>query len=166
MAALDLFDHLPNNELVEENQVFQNRMGQGFSPAPTWGLNATEGGRGMSMGDLDNDGDLDIVVNNLLRPAKLFENQLCGGASLQVDLAWPESKNSHALGAQLILHTDKGNLTRDVRAVSGYLSGDPTRVHFGFPADAVLTSLDIHWPDGATSTIDAPATGILQITRQ
>ena len=166
MAALDLFDHLPNNELVEENQVFQNQAGQGFSPAPAWGLNATEGGRGMSMGDLDNDGDLDIVVNNLLRPAKLFENQLCGGASLQVDLAWPESKNSHALGAQLILHTDKGNLTRDVRAVSGYLSGDPTRVHFGFPADAVLTSLDIHWPDGATSTIDAPATGILQITRQ
>lgn len=165
MQARDLFDQLPNNELVEENQAFHNEQGQTFAPMPAWKLNAIEGGRGMSMADLDNDGDLDIVVNNLMRPAKFFENRLCGGTALEIDLLWPASKNTRALGAQLILHTNQGDFLRDVRAESGYLSGDPARSHFGFPKATQLLSLEIHWPDGALSQIDKPKPGILQITR-
>ena len=58
----------------------------------------------MSMADLDGDGDLDIVVNNLGAPAELLENRLCGGASLQVDLRWPGSGNTRAIGSRLTLH--------------------------------------------------------------
>ena len=78
MISLELFSHLPANELVEENQAYRNVAGAGFEPMPSWALNDAASGRGMSMADLDNDGDLDIVVNNLLSPAMLFENQLCG----------------------------------------------------------------------------------------
>ena len=95
MAAAELFAHLPNNELVEENQVFRNVAGVEFAVAPEWNLDATSGGRGMSMADLDNDGDLDIVVNNLMAPAQIFENQLCGDA-LEVDLLWQDSLNQRA----------------------------------------------------------------------
>jgi hypothetical protein len=165
MIADDLFGHLPASELVEQNMAFRN-IGGAFQPADEWQLGSAASGRGMMMADLDNDGDLDVVVNNLRNSAELFENRLCGGSSLQVELAWPGSANTHAIGAQLELRTDRGVFTRDVRTVSGYLSGDPARVHFGVPADATLQELIVRWPDGATSTIDSFSPhAILKVTR-
>ena len=165
MAAEELFSHLPGSELVEENQAFRND-GSRFIPAPQWGLGATAGGRGMSMADLDNDGDLDIVVNNLMAPAVVFENQLCAGAGLEVDLDWPAGANTRGLGARLTLHTSTGTLTREVRSVAGYASGDPTRVHFGFPHTSDLLRLDVRWPDGAISSVSKPKPDtLLTVTR-
>lgn len=152
-AEKTLFAHLPNHELVEENQALRNVGGGYFRPAPGWGLGSTYGGRAMSMADLDGDGDLDIVVNNLRGPAQLFENRLCGGGALLVDLRWPGSGNSYALGAQVTLHSSAGDFTRDVRSASGYLSGDPPQLHFGVPAVARLGALEVRWPDGAISTV-------------
>jgi hypothetical protein len=161
MIELRMFSHLPNHELVEPNLAFHNQGGGNFAPAPEWGLGSTLSGRGMSMADLDGDGDLDIVVNNLRGPAQLFENRLCGGLSLQVDLFWPGSGNSRAIGAEVVLYTSHGSFTRNIRASSGYLSGDPVRLHFGFPSHATLHSLEIRWPDGAVSTVE----GIFSQTR-
>ncbi len=166
MLAADLFDYLPGNELSEQNQLFLNDGAGYFTRAPKLGLGSTASGRGMSMADLDNDGDLDIVVNNLHSPAILFENQLCGGASMEVDLVWPESKNTRALGGRLVLRTSSGVYYRDVRASSGYLSGDPARVHFGFAPGTELYRLEIHWPDGQVSSVEDVAEGtIATITR-
>ena len=161
MYSKDSFGHLPGAELIEENQVFRNEGGGSFRRAPEWGLGSTAGGRGMSMADLDGDGDLDIVVNNLGAPAELLENRLCGGASLQVDLRWPASGNTHAIGSRLTLHASTGSYVREIRTSSGFLSGDPSRVHFGFPDGAVLNGLEITWPDGARSTLLAPAANTL-----
>jgi hypothetical protein len=166
MAALDLFSHLPNNELVEEHQALRNLGGLRFEGAPEWGLNGKEGGRGMSMADLDLDGDLEIVVNNLMAPATLYENRLCGGRGLEVDLYTSHVQNNRAVGAELFLHTSSGVYYRDVRAASGYLSGDPVRVHFGLPANAHLEALEVRWPDGAVSVVDDLSPGVLlRITR-
>jgi hypothetical protein len=165
MIAENLFGHLPNSELVEENRAFRNHGDGTFQLAPEWGLGSTASGRGLVFADLDGDGDLDIVVNNMRSQAQLFENRLCHGAGLEVDLAW-SSPNTHAIGAQLELHTSLGVLSRDVRASSGYLSGDPARVHFGFPTGAELKKLVIRYPDGAAAEVGAlePQT-LLQVTR-
>ncbi|HEX6289309.1 MAG TPA: CRTAC1 family protein [Herpetosiphonaceae bacterium] len=166
MIEAEIFDYLPNHELVEQNQVFHNDGGGRFVPMPQWGLGSIRSGRGMSMADLDGDGDLEVVVNNLRSAAQLFENRLCGGSGFQVDLYWPQSKNTRAIGATLALHTSAGTFPRDVRAASGYLSGDPARIHFGVPANATLLRLDIRWPDGATSALDRPVPrALLTITR-
>jgi hypothetical protein len=148
------FGHLPNHELVEENQALRNQGDGTFTPASDWGLGSKESGRGMSLADLDQDGDLDIVINNLRGPAQLFENQLCTGDSLQVNLLWPSSGNTAALGSELALHTSQGTFYRTVTAASGYLSGDPSRVHFGFPQDTEIHALDIQWPDGKTTIVE------------
>ena len=167
MIESTMMAHLPDHELVEANQAMRN-VGDGFfRPAPQWQLGSTASGRGMSMADLDGDGDLDIVVNNLRAPAQLFENRLCGGQSLLVDLRWPGSANTHAIGAELTLKTSDATMTRDVRSGSGYLSGDPSRSHFGVPAGASTQSLEIRWPDGVLSTVrDLQPNTLLTVTRE
>ena len=168
MIASNLFHHLPNDELVEENQVFRN-LGNGRFANPNvdgWGLNATASGRGMVMADFNQDGKLDVVINNLRAPATVYENRMCGGDALEVDLRWPASKNPFAIGAQLELHTSAGVLRRDVRASGGYLSTDPARLHFGFPAGTKLQELLVRWPDGSVSHIpDLQSHTLLEVTR-
>jgi hypothetical protein len=106
------------------------------------------------------------VVNNLRGPAQLFENRLCGGDGLLVDLRWPASRNTQALGATLTLYTSAGALTREVRSSTGYLSGAAPRIHFGLPPGAALERLDLRWPDGAVSSVHnlAPRT-LVTVTR-
>lgn len=154
MQAEELFPHLPDYELIEENQAFRNVGQAEFAPAAEWALNSTAGGRSMSMADFDLDGDLDIVVNNLMAPAHIFENRHCEGESLEVDLYWPQSGNARAIGAVIYLDTGAERMRRDVRAASGYLSGDPARVHFGFPQTDRPLEMEIVWPDGRVSHLD------------
>jgi hypothetical protein len=162
MTGADLFADLPGQELVEENEVFHNNNGRGFIPVPEWDLASTRSGRGMVVADMDNDGDLDIVVNNLRSPAQLFENRLCREDFLEVDLRWTQSSNTRGLGARLTLYADTGVYLRDVHSASGYLSGNPSRVHFGFPVGAALQFLEVRWPDGTVTLISdlAPNTFI------
>ncbi len=157
----EAFGHLPGAELVEENQALRNDGSGAFVPAPEWGLGATESGRGMALADLDLDGDLDVVVNNFQAPAVLFENQVCSGASLQVDLAWPKSSNPFAVGARLALTTDKAAYRRETRVSSGYLSSDPPRAHFGFARGERPLALSVWWPDGAATTVPLATADVL-----
>ena len=168
MISSNLFGHLPGNELVEENQALRNDGKGHFVPAPEWGLGATESGRGMSLADLDNDGDLDVVVNNLAKPAVLFENRLCSGAALEVELDWEGSPNARAIGADLRLHSSRGVWSRQMRVSSGYLSSVPARVHFGLgnATSDELMYLEVTWPDGKVSLIEQPPLGTLLKVRR
>ena len=160
-----VFGHLPDDELVEQNQALRNRGDGSFVPAPEWGLGSERSGRGMSMADLDGDGDLDVVVSNMREPSQVFENRICGGANLLVDLRQPGTGNTHAIGAQVRLVGELDgaplHLSREVRSQSGYLSGDASRLHFGVPRRATLARLEITWPDGSRSHIPEPAPGTL-----
>ena len=168
MIAADLFGHLPGNELVEENLAFRNDGTGHFTPAPEWGLGDTAGGRGMSMADLDRDGDLDIVINNIGAPAVLYENRLCGGRGAQVALRWPGSANPFGVGARLHLESAQGVQTRELRSGGGYLSGDAPEAHFGLGGGHLPGgALTVRWPDGEQAAFAAPAAGTrIVITRE
>lgn len=100
-----------------------------------------------------------------MAPAQAFENRLCGGNSLQLQLS-QLGPNPNAIGAKLELKVPAGSQYRDVHVVSGHISSDAPRVHFSFARDLSPTELIIHWPDGTQSTVAAPAPNqILEVTR-
>jgi hypothetical protein len=166
MIAVETFPYLEDGELVEDNQAYRNQGAGSMEPAPQWRLGSSASGRGMAIADLNDDGRLDIVVNNLGAPAQLFDNRLCGGGAIELDLRWESGGNTHAVGAVATVTTDRGIMTRDVRSGSGYLSGDPPRLHFGIPAGATLERLEITWPDGAWSLVEDPTLqSLVTVTR-
>lgn len=151
-----LLSHLPNHELVEQNQAFRNDGMGVFEVMPAWGLGSTRSGRSMLMADIDSDGDLDIVVNNLRAPAQYFANDLCTeGAALEFALEMPDVQNRNAIGAQVILKTSAGTMVRDMRVSSAYLTAEPPTVHFGLAPGTEIRSATVRWPDGARSTLPA-----------
>ncbi len=151
MRSDQLFDFLPDARLVEENRAF--RGGSGFSPIPEWGLDDPAGGRGVAFADLDADGDLDVVVNNLDEPSRLFENRLCGGVSLTVALVWQGTGNPTALGSTIDATVDDVTRRRAITSSRGYLSSDPSEAHVGL-GSVTTVDLTITWPDGRVTTID------------
>jgi hypothetical protein len=153
MIAQELFPYLPDATLVEHNQALRFD-GSRFVPMPQWHLDDTASGRGMAVADFDNDGDLDVVVNNLQAASVVFENQLCTGDALTLSLHQPGT-NSAAIGAQVRLVFTDSQIWEGVVSGRGYLSGDSLTLHFGLGSRTPHT-LDIRWPDGQTSRIDHP----------
>jgi len=152
MQATSIFEDLPGGELVEENQAFANIDGR-FEARPDWGLGSTDGGRGMAQADLDGDGDLDIVVNNLGTPSTLWENQLCGGSSVVVEPIWTSAQNVDALGTTVTV--DDGSVARTaiITGARGYISTSATQAHVGLGSDADAVTITVRWPDGAIGIV-------------
>jgi enediyne biosynthesis protein E4 len=108
-----------------------------------------EVGRGAAFGDIDNDGDVDIVVTNNNGPVRLLLNQV--GAKnhwLQVRLD-QRPGNRFAIGAWVgVERSGVPTLWRRVRTDGSYLSASDLRVHFGLGSSSAITAIVVQWPDG------------------
>ena len=164
MIAREAFPHLDGHALVEANRAFRGTPSGGFAPALEWGLGDVASGRGMVFADLDDDGDLDVAVNALEAPATVFENRLCrAGTPLAVDLRWPGSGNTYAVGARLTIVANGIPYVREVRGTSGYLSGPPARLHLGLPDGVAIERAWVVWPDGGATALEGLSPGVRAI---
>jgi hypothetical protein len=143
------------------NQLFHND-GQGrFSETSGAGgaaFERAEISRAAAFGDLDNDGDVDVVVTTSGGPVRLLLNQTGTQRHwLQVSLA-QQAGNRAGVGAQIGLERDgQPPLWRRVRTDGSYLSASDVRVHFGLGPDPGVGAIVVRWPDGASERWAGPA---------
>lgn len=112
-------------------------------------------GRGLASGDLDEDGDLDLVFSHMNAPASIVRNDVATGDWLAVRLIGRES-NRGAVGARLSLKTSIGELVRHIKAGTSYMATSDPRAFWGLPAGCKIEQLTVRWPSGRISTVSAP----------
>jgi len=104
--------------------------------------------RGLATGDIDNDGDVDVLISTNAGPARLFLNESPAGRRLQVGLRGVRS-NRQGLGSQLALRlVDGRTLWRTAATDGSYLSASDPRAQFGLGLSGVPEAIDVRWPHG------------------
>lgn len=107
-------------------------------------------GRGVAVGDLDNDGRLDAVITHVNEPVAVLRNRI-GGDPRWMGCELVGKQPRDPVGARLILETSRGPMVREIRASGSYLSSQDRRVVFGL-AQARAERLTVHWPSGRVQT--------------
>jgi len=122
--------------------------------------------RGLAVGDLDNDGRVDVVVNDLDGPAQVLRNELAdAGRWLIVDLRG-KGGNPEALGAVVTVKAGPLSMSRYVRSGTSYVSQDDVRPHFGLGAQTQAESVEVRWPDQTVTRVENVSADQVLVVRQ
>lgn len=146
-----------------QNYIYRNKGDLTFENTSTkWGLTQKTFSNGAAYGDLDNDGDLDLVVNNIDAPALIYQNQSAdrgAGSFLKVKLLGAKP-NLSAVGAKARLtFTDGTSQYLELTPTRGFLSSVSTILHFGFPKNKTPQLLEVEFPGKKLATIAKPGAG-------
>ncbi|MEZ4995815.1 MAG: VCBS repeat-containing protein, partial [Saprospiraceae bacterium] len=147
-----LLSHIP--EVKSPNFLFHNTGNLDFeNVTEEWGLKIPSFSNGAAYADLDNDGDLDLITNNIDDPAFIFENRSNSGRHyLRVKLNGSQ-KNPDAFGAIVSLKFDDQIQQLHLLSGRGYLSKSESTLHFGLDDRTEIPELEVIWPDGKRSTL-------------
>ena len=145
-----VIDKMPSTPL--QNKFFKNIGEAKFEEVSTaWGLPEKTFSNGAAYGDLDNDGDYDLVINNVNQPALLYKNNATNHA-LQIRLVGP-SGNPDAIGSKVFVYDTNEILSRQVHPGRGFQSSVDYKLIFGLGEQTAIDSIKIIWPDQKESFI-------------
>ncbi|HEY4107549.1 VCBS repeat-containing protein [Puia sp.] len=148
VKLMDLVRAMPASTL--KKYIFKNNGDLTFTNMQTqWGITQTAVSSGAVYADLDNDGDLDLVVNNVNNEAFVYRNMSSEqgkGSWLGVKLAG-KGGNTAAIGAKVYAYAGGKVQYAEVNPARGYLSCMPAEVHFGFGPAKTADSVIVIWPD-------------------
>jgi hypothetical protein len=146
-----LIDKMPSTPVA--NAIYKNEGNFQFKDqTQNWGLQQPSFSNGSAYGDLDNDGDLDLVINNVNMPAFIYENTLDSASHRSITLQLKgSSKNTHAVGAKAEVFYQKNKYSVLENYPSrGFQSSVSTNLTFGLGNCDRIDSLKITWNDGVT----------------
>jgi hypothetical protein len=140
------------DDYAEPNLLFENDGGGKFHDASKDAGSFTstiENSRGLAFGDVDNDGDIDLLVNNEGGPARLYRNDSPKkGHWLLIRVIDPKLKRD-AIGAEVRVTCQGKKLLRSVSPDYSYLNSNDPRVHFGLGSATSVDAITVRWPDGS-----------------
>ena len=145
----DLIDQMPmlklSNTLFLQESEFNFRMlGESIGIPPSYS-------NGSAVSDLDNDGDLDLVSNNINEEAQILENQSNNLNNSFIKLNIKNKNGSPSLGAKVIVHASEKTLKKEINNSRGFASTSSSIVHFGLSNNKIVDSLEVKWLDGTSN---------------
>ncbi len=152
-VMVELISEMGEGKLT--NYMFRNNGDLTFEDKSMgWGLTEETFSNGAALADLDGDGDLDIVINNIDQPALLYKNTTVergGPPSLVVRFEGPEG-NPFGIGAKVTLRAGDDTQVQENFPTRGYLSSIPPSLQFGLGGESA-DALEVSWPDGRRQSI-------------
>ncbi len=146
-AVLDL---MPSQKL--DNYIYKNNGDLTFSKViDEWGLNDPNFSNGAAYADFDNDGDLDLIVNNVNDNIGLYKNN-SNQHYVQFDFKGPEN-NRLGIGASVYVKQSGQTQYQKLYITRGFQSSVPQILHFGLGDSPEMEEVLIEWPDGKVSTL-------------
>jgi hypothetical protein len=148
LSNKELYDKMPLYPNV--NYIFKNNGDLTFeNKAPEWGLTSRSYSNGSAYADLDNDGDLDLIVNNINEEAYIYRNN--SGDQLHnhyvsIDLRG-KGYNTRGIGTRVILYNEGKIQVAEQFPTRGFLSSSTDRIHFGTGSADIIDSVKVRWAD-------------------
>jgi len=150
-----------------KNFLFKNNGDLTFSDSSkVWGFSQKSYSTGAAYTDFNNDGALDIIINNIDNPSFIYKNGLDSTSNnyFKIKLTGPKN-NSQAIGSTISLYTDTTSIHRYYSVTRGYLSSMATPLHFGLGSIQNIDSLVIIWPDNSKKVVCNPTINkLLEVT--
>ncbi len=160
-GAFDFRDFLPYlNSTPIHNYAFVNQQNAQFkNKATDLGFVEAEFSNGAAYSDLDNDGDLDLVINNVNQPASVYKNTASakGNHFLTVQLQDETSKNGMAIGATVKVKIANQTFAQQHFTARGFQSSVTADLLFGLGDATTVESIEVIWPDKTIQIIENPA---------
>ncbi|HLL44605.1 MAG TPA: VCBS repeat-containing protein, partial [Segetibacter sp.] len=146
---LELVKQIPSSNVI--NYIFKNNGNLTFSNVSSqWGLNLPSNSNGAAYADLDNDGDLDLVVNNINQEAFIYQNEANTKPDkhfLKIKLEG-QGKNTEGLGAKVMIYNKGKQQCLEQMPTRGFQSSVSSILHFGLGKESAIDSLLIVWQSG------------------
>lgn len=149
--VVEMISHMPSSNV--NNYIYSNNGGITFTDqSRAWGMNISSNSNGAAYADLDNDGDLDLVVNNINQPAFVLENKSSGKNFLKVRLIG-KGANTLGIGAKVSVTVPGKIQVQQQMPTRGYLSAVSPCLHFGIGEDEIVDSVTVVWASGVSEII-------------
>ncbi|MBU3821060.1 CRTAC1 family protein [Flavobacteriaceae bacterium XHP0103] len=151
MPINDILNEMPSEKL--QNYAFKNNKDLSFKRVmQEWGLDNAVNSNGVAYADLDNDGDLDLVVNNLDDEANIYKNNSVSNF-LNVKLVG-DGKNLNAIGSKIKVYTDSIQQYQELFLSRGYQSSVSPVLNFGVGKEETIKRIEVVWNDGEISVME------------